>query len=107
MAWRGATLEPFYSDNYYGRTAVFSEGTHHHCPMHYMGLSWDMERRISKCYSYCLMCISWSISLLLTIQYQVPQVYAVKFFADSVCLLLQDETMFIEARPFHSVCAGH
>ena len=45
----------------------------------------------------------WGLSLLLTIQYQVPQVYAVKYTAGAVCLPVQDETIILEARTFFSV----
>ena len=41
----------------------------------------------------------WGLSILLTIQYQVPQVYAVKYTAGVVCLPVQDG-IFIEARLF-------
>ena len=49
------------------------------------------------------LCIVWGISLLLTVQYQVHQVYAVKFTVGSVCLPVQDGTIFIEARIFFTV----
>ena len=48
-------------------------------------------------------CIVWGISLLLTVQYQVHQVYAVNFTVGSVCLPVQDGTIFIEARIFFTV----
>lgn len=44
----------------------------------------------------------WAVSLLLTIQYQVPQVYAVNYTVGAVCLPVQDG-IFIEARLFFTV----
>ena len=61
------------------------------------------KKNIKVMYIILSLCISWGIPLLLTIQYQVPQVYAVKFVAGSVCLPVQDETIIIEARLFFTV----
>ena len=44
------------------------------------------------------LCLVWGLSLLLTIQYQVPQVYAVAFVAGAVCLPVLDGTIIPEAR---------
>ena len=63
------------------------------------------KKNIKVMYIILSLCISWSISLLFTIQYQVPQVYAVKFVAGSVCLPVQDDTIFIQARLFFTVFA--
>ena len=44
------------------------------------------------------LCLVWGLSLLLTIQYQVPQVYAVAVVAGAVCLPVLDGTLILEAR---------
>ena len=49
------------------------------------------------------LCFVWGLSLLLTIQYLVPQVYAVEFVAGAVCLPVRDENTILEARIFFSV----
>ena len=61
------------------------------------------HKNMKVMYIILSLCIVWGISLLLTIQYQVPQVYGVKFILGSVCLPVQDETIFIEARIFFTV----
>ena len=70
-------------------------------------LSYTMDIRTWRSWVYVILytslCIVWGILLLLTIQYQVPQVYGVKFIVGSVCLPVQDETIFIEARAFFIV----
>ena len=44
------------------------------------------------------LCLVWGLSLLLTIPYQVPRVYAVEFVAGAVCLPVLDGTIIPEAR---------
>ena len=44
------------------------------------------------------LCFVWGLSLLLTIQYLVPQVYAVEFVAGAVCLPALNDTAILEAR---------
>lgn len=61
------------------------------------------RKNMKVMYIILSLCIVWGISLLLTVQYQVPQVYALKFIVGSVCLPVQDETIFIEARIFFTL----
>ena len=61
------------------------------------------KKNIKPLYIVMPLAAVWGLSLLLTIQYQVPQVYAVKYIAGAVCLPVQDETIILEARTFFSV----
>ena len=60
-------------------------------------------KNIKVVYIILSLCFVWGISLLLSIQYQVPQVYAVSFFAGAVCFPVEDDTIFLEARLFFTV----
>ena len=61
------------------------------------------KRNMKVLYIILSLCFVWGISLLVTIQYQVPQVYAVRFIAGAVCLPVQDDTIIIQARLFFTV----
>ena len=60
-------------------------------------------KNIKIMYIIASLCVVWGVSVLLTIQYQVPQVYAVGFFAGAVCFPVRDDTIFLEARVFFTV----
>ena len=60
-------------------------------------------QNIKIMYIIASLCVVWGVSVLLTIQYQVPQVYAVGFFAGAVCFPVRDDTIFLEARVFFTV----
>ena len=60
-------------------------------------------KNIKIMYIIASLCVVWGLSILLTIQYQVPQVYAVGFFAGAVCFPVRDDTIFVEARLFFTV----
>ena len=61
------------------------------------------KKNMKVLYIILSLCFVWGISLLVTIQYQVPQVYAVRFIAGAVCLPVQNKTTFIQARLFFTV----
>ena len=61
------------------------------------------HKNIKVKYIIASLCVVWGLSVLLTIQYQVPQVYAVGFFAGAVCFPVRDDTIFLEARLFFTV----
>ena len=60
-------------------------------------------KNVKVVYIILSLCFVWGISLLLSIQYQVPQVYGVSFFAGAVCFPVKDDTIFLEARLFFTV----
>ena len=61
------------------------------------------HKNIKIMYIIASLCVVWGVSVLLSIQYQVPQVYAVGFFAGAVCFPVRDDTIFLEARLFFTV----
>ena len=61
------------------------------------------KKTIRPIYIVLPIAIIWGLSLLLTIQYQVPQVYATRYIGGSVCLPVQDDTIIFEARLFFTV----
>ena len=61
------------------------------------------HKNIKIMYIIASLCVVWGVSVLLTIQYQVPQVYAVGFLAGAVCFPVRDDTIFLEARVFFTV----
>ena len=61
------------------------------------------HKNIKIMYIIASLCVVWSVSLLFTIHFQVPQLYAVRFFAGAVCFPVGDGTNFREARLFFTV----
>ena len=61
------------------------------------------HKNIKIMYIIASLCVVWGVSVLLTIQYQVPQVYAVGFLAGAVCFPDRDDTIFLEAHLFFTV----
>ena len=61
------------------------------------------HKNIKIMYIIASLCVVWGASVLFNIQYQVPQVYAVRFFAGAVCFPVRDGTNFLEARLFIAV----
>ena len=60
-------------------------------------------QRVKTLYIVLSLCVVWGLSILLSTQYQVPQVYAVSYVAGAVCLPVQDDTIILEARWFFAV----
>ena len=61
------------------------------------------HKNIKIMYIIASLSVVWGLSVLLSIQYQVPQVYAVGFLAGAVCFPVRDDTIFLEARAFFTV----
>ena len=61
------------------------------------------HKNIKIMYIIASLCVVWGVSILLSIHYQVPQVYAVGFFAGAVCFSVGDDTIFLEARFFFTL----
>ena len=59
-------------------------------------------KNVNALYSILSLCFVWGLSLLLNIQYLVPQVHPLGFVAGTVCLPLQDDTDILEARIFYA-----
>ena len=60
-------------------------------------------QRVKTLYIVLSLCVVWGLSILLCIQYLVPQVYAVGYVAGAVCLPVPDDTIIREARLFFAV----
>ena len=60
-------------------------------------------QRVKTLYIVLSLCVVWGLSILLCIQYLVPQVYAVSYVAGAVCLPVPDDTIILEARWFFAV----
>ena len=60
-------------------------------------------RKIKIMYIIASLSVVWGVSILLTIQYQVPQVFAVGFLAGAVCFPVRDDAIFLQARLFFTV----
>ena len=61
------------------------------------------HKNIKIMYIIASLSVVWGLSVLLTMQYQVPQVFAVGFIAGAVCFPVRDDTTFLEARVFFTV----
>ena len=57
-------------------------------------------QRVKTLYIVLSLCVVWGLSILLCIHFQVPQVYAVSYFAGAVCLPVQDGTIIREVQFF-------
>ena len=60
-------------------------------------------QRVKTLYIVLSLCVVWGLSILLCIQYLVPQVYAVGYVAGAVCLPVQDDTIIHEAQLFFTI----
>ena len=60
-------------------------------------------QRVKTLYIVLSLCVVWGLSILLCIQYLVPQVYAVSYVAGAVCLPVPDDTIILEARLFFTI----
>ena len=60
-------------------------------------------KNIKIMYIIASLCVVWGVSLLFSIQYQVPQVFAVGYLAGAACFPVRDDTIFLEARVFFTV----
>ena len=60
-------------------------------------------KSVKVVYIILSLCFVWGISLLLSIQYQVPQVHAVSFLAGAVCFPVEGDIIFPQARVFFTV----
>ena len=60
-------------------------------------------QRVKTLYIVLSLCVVWGLSILLCIQYLVPQVYAVSYVAGAVCLPVSDDTIILEARLFFTI----
>ena len=61
------------------------------------------HKNIKVKYIIASLCVVWGVSVILSIQYQVPQVNAAVFFAGAVCFPVRDDTIFLEVHLFFSV----
>ena len=60
-------------------------------------------QRVKTLYIVLSLCVVWGLSILLCIQYLVPQLYAVSYFAGAVCLPVKDGIIIPEAFFFFAV----
>ena len=60
-------------------------------------------QRVKTLYIVLSLCVVWGLSILLCIQYQVPQLYAVSYVAGAVCLPVPDDTIIREAQLFFMI----
>ena len=60
-------------------------------------------KSVKVVYIILSLCFVWGVSLLLSIQYQVPQVHAVSFLAGAVCFPVEGDIIFPQARVFFTV----
>lgn len=51
------------------------------------------KKNLKAVYIILSLCFVWGVTLILTIEFQVPQVYAVDFIVGAVCLPIQDATV--------------